>query len=315
VAASSPTRVVIAALLGNLAIAVTKFAAAWWTGSSAMLSEAGHSLVDTVNELLLLYGMRRAGRRPDAEHPLGHGREIYFWSFIVALLIFSIGAGVSVYQGIAHIRHPGHIESPVVSYVVLGLSFLFEGASFRIAWHEFNAARGDTPFFQAVRQSKDPASFTVLFEDGAALVGLAIAFVGTVAAVTFENPVFDGAASIGIGVVLGVTAVLLARESKGLLIGEEAHPEVRSSIRRIAAAEDGVEAVNGVLTVQLAPQQVVAALSVEFADDLSATAIEKTVVALERRLKAAHPEIIALFVKPQTPGTFRRTAAQRYGSF
>jgi cation diffusion facilitator family transporter len=310
---SSSKKVVYAALFGNLAIAVTKFAAALYTGSSAMLSEAGHSVVDTGNELLLLYGMRRASRPPDEAHPFGFGRELYFWSFIVALLVFALGAGVSLYQGIAHLRHPTPIENPIVVYVVLGLSALFEGASWRVALREFRAAKGDIGYFEAVRRSKDPSTFIVLFEDSAALLGLAIAGLGTAASVAFEAPALDGAASIGIGLVLAATSAILARESKGLLLGEGAHPEIARSIRLIAAEEPGIERVNGLLTVQMGPSQIVAALSVEFADDLTAGDIEAAVAGVERRLQEAHPELVTVFVKPQTPSLFREVRERRYG--
>jgi cation diffusion facilitator family transporter len=310
---SSSSKVVYAALFGNLAIAVTKLAAALYTGSSAMLSEAGHSFVDTGNEVLLLYGMRRASRLPDEAHPLGFGRELYFWSFIVAVLIFALGAGVSLYQGIAHLRHPAPIESPAVNYVVLGLSAVFEGASWRVALREFRTAKGELGYFQAVRQSKDPTTFMVLFEDSAALVGLAIAAAGTACSVAFDMPALDGAASIGIGLVLAVTASFLARESKGLLLGEGARPEVVRSIRRIAGEEPGVERVNGLLTVHMAPNQIVAALSVEFADQLTAGEIETAVANIERRLREAHPQVMTVFVKPQTPKLFHEVHERRFG--
>jgi cation diffusion facilitator family transporter len=306
-------KVVYAALAGNLAIAVTKFAAAWFTGSSAMLSEAGHSLVDTGNELLLLYGMHRASRRPDLAHPLGYGRELYFWSFIVALLVFALGAGVALYQGIVHLLRPTPIEDPLISYVVLGLSAVFEGASWRIALREFRAAKGELGWFAAVHQSKDPPSFMVLFEDSAALVGLAIAAAGTAASDMLGRPEFDGIASIGIGLVLTATAIVLARESKGLLIGEGARPEIVRAIRRIASEEPGVERINGLLTVHMAPHQIVAAISVEFADQLTASEIETAVAGIEKRLNAEHPEIIAVFVKPQTPNVFRQIHERRFG--
>jgi cation diffusion facilitator family transporter len=306
-------KVVYAALAGNLAIAVTKFAAAFLTGSSAMLSEAGHSLVDTGNEVLLLYGMRRASRRPDLAHPLGYGRELYFWSFIVALLVFALGAGVALYQGIVHLLRPTPIEDPLISYVVLGISALFEGASWRIALREFRAAKGELGWFAAVHQSKDPPSFMVLFEDSAALVGLAIAAAGTAASDMLGRPEFDGIASIGIGLVLTATAVVLARESKGLLIGEGARPEIVRSIRRVASEEPGVERVNGLLTVHMSPNQIVAAISVEFADQLTASEIETAVAGIEQRLTTAHPEVLALFVKPQTPKRFQQIHERRFG--
>jgi len=196
--------VVYAALALNLAIAATKFVAAWVTGSAAMLSEAVHSLVDTINELLLLYGLRRAEKKPDRNHPFGYGRELYFWSFIVALLVFALGAGVSLYEGIEHLRVPTVVQHPVASYVVLGLSFVFEAMSWRVAMKEFRVAKGELSYFEAFRRSKDPTTFTVLFEDSAALLGLVIAFAGILGAQLLHVPQLDGIASIIIAVVLAV---------------------------------------------------------------------------------------------------------------
>jgi len=211
----SSKKVVYAALLGNVLVALTKFAAAGLTGSSAMVSEAIHSLVDTGNEILLLYGLRRAARPPDELHPLGHGRELYFWSFIVTLLIFALGAGVSVYEGISHVIAPVPISNSIVNYVVLGLAFVFEGISWGVAIKEFRSAKGKRGYFEAVRQSKDPTMFMVLFEDTAALIGLMIALAGIATSEALDRSVLDGAASIGIGVLLGVVAMFLAREAKG----------------------------------------------------------------------------------------------------
>jgi cation diffusion facilitator family transporter len=303
-------KVIYAALIGNLLIACTKFAAALFTGSSAMLSEGVHSLVDTGNEVLLLHGLRRAARPPDRSHPLGHGREIYFWSFIVALLVFALGAGVSLYQGVAHIRAPEPIENPKVNYIVLGLSFLFEGYSWRVALKEFRATKGKAGYLEAVRRSKDPTTFTVLFEDSAALAGLAIALVGIGAAQALDMPELDGVASLGIGLVLAATAVFLARECKGLLIGESALPEVQASLLRIANEDPAVQRANGVITVQMGPSQIVAALSAEFEDHLSSPEIEACVSRIEARIRAAHPEITTLFVKPQTAHTWRERRAR-----
>ncbi|MEO8318336.1 MAG: cation diffusion facilitator family transporter, partial [Bradyrhizobium sp.] len=220
--ASSSKFVIYAALAGNLLVAATKFAAAAWTGSSAMLSEGVHSLVDTVNQGLMLYGIHRASAPPDEQHPLGHGRELYFWCFVVALLIFSLGAGISIYEGVTHILHPAAIEDPRVNYIVLGLSFVFESATWWIALREFEKQRGTLSYLEAATRSRDPASYLVLFEDSAALVGIAIAFAGTLAAELSGIREFDGLASIGIGLVLAITALFLARESKSLLIGEPA---------------------------------------------------------------------------------------------
>jgi cation diffusion facilitator family transporter len=315
---SAPTsrQVVYAALAGNLLVATTKTVAAFWTGSSAMLSEALHSFVDSVNEVLLLYGQYRASRRPDAQHPLGHGRELYFWSFIVALLIFAIGSGVSIYQGIAQIRDPQPIHSPWVNYVVLAFALVFEGASWAISMKQFRSstARGRLSFYEAFRRSKDPPSFMVLFEDSAALLGILIAAAGTFAAAHFQKPEFDGLASLLIGLVLGAIAMLLARESKSLLIGESASSELTRSVMTIAAKNTAVRRVNGMLTAQLAPDQILVALSLEFSDDLRVPELEERVIEIERSIRAQHSEVIALFVKPQTPKTFSDARRDRFGT-
>ena len=298
--------VIYAALAGNLAIALTKFAAAFFTGSSAMLSEGVHSLVDTGNGGLLLYGMHRAARPADRTHPLGHGRELYFWSFIVALLVFALGAGMSFYEGIVHIMAPEPVANVKVNYVVLGLSFLFEGSSWLVALKEFRREKGKQGWLQAVQSSKDPSVYTVLFEDSAALLGLIVAFAGILAAEQLEMPELDGAASIGIALILGATAIFLARESKGLLIGEPASPEVQKKVLAIAQQDPAVQRANGVLTVHMGPQEIVAGLSIEFEDHLSAPEIEACVERIEARLKKEMPEITRLFVKPQTTGTWEQ---------
>ncbi|WP_062112280.1 cation diffusion facilitator family transporter [Aureimonas sp. AU40] len=302
--------VIYAALAGNFLIACTKFAAAAFTGSAAMLSEGVHSLVDTGNELLLLYGMRRAGEPPDRSHPLGHGRELYFWSFIVALLVFALGAGVSVYQGIHHILDPAPIESPNWNYAVLGASFLFEGITWIVALREFRRQKGSLGYFEAITRSKDPTTFTVLLEDSAALIGLAIAFVGIILADRLAIPELDGAASICIGLLLAAVAILLARESKGLLIGEAAIPAVQDAILSIAQADPSIQKANGLVTTHLGPHQVIVALSAEFEDDMTAPQIEACVKRVEMRIKAEHPDVTTLFIKPQTAGSYmRRTQA------
>lgn len=306
---SGSKRVIYAALAGNLLIAVTKFVAAFFTGSSAMLSEGVHSLVDTGNGSLLLYGMYRANRPPDRSHPLGHGRELYFWSFIVALLVFALGAGVSFYEGVVHMMKPEPIRNVTVTYVVLGLSILFEGGSWFVALKEFRTTKGRLGYYEAVRVSKDPSVFTVLFEDTAALLGLVIALAGIAAAQYFEMPVLDGAASIGIACVLGLTAVFLARESKGLLMGEAASPEIQKKLFRIAAADPAVRGVNGILTIHIGPTQIVANLSLEFEDATLAPEIEACVERLESAIRAQIPEVTTVFVKPQTPATFARQRA------
>jgi cation diffusion facilitator family transporter len=310
VAAHSGSKTVIyAALAGNFLIAATKFVAAFFTGSSAMVSEGVHSLVDTGNGGLLLFGMHRAARPADRTHPFGHGRELYFWSFIVALLVFALGAGVSFYEGVIHILDPEPIRNVNVTYIVLGLSMLFEGFSWFVALKEFRTSKGRLGYIEAVRLSKDPSVFTVLFEDSAALLGLGIALAGIVASQIFDMPELDGVASIGIAIVLGLTAIFLARESKGLLMGEAALPEMQEAILKIARADPAVRGANGVITVYLGPNQIVAALSLEFEDHATAPDIEACVVRLEKAIRAELPEVVALFVKPQTPATWQERRA------
>jgi cation diffusion facilitator family transporter len=310
---SSSRRVLYAALFSNLLVAIAKSAAAGWTGSSAMTSEAIHSFVDMLNEILLLYGIRRSDRRADTEHPLGYGRELYFWSFIVALLVLSLGALAAIYEGVDHIFHPEPIRDQFVNYAVLAIAFALDGASWVISLRQFTAAKGTLGFYEAFRRSKDPPSFIVLFEDSAALLGLVVAAVGSYASVALREPILDGVASIIIGLILGASAILVARESKSLLIGERADPQLTKAILAIAAAEPGVSGANGLLTVQLAPDQVVAALSVEFGDDMKTAQIEDQVIAIELKVRAAHPEIVALFVKPQTGKTFLASRKERFG--
>jgi cation diffusion facilitator family transporter len=302
--AGSSTKVVWAALAGNVLVTLTKFVAAALTGSSAMLSEAIHSIVDSGNELLLLYGVRRAARPADGFHPFGHGREIYFWSFIVALLIFSLGAGLSLYEGIHHVVHPAPIERPFVSYVVIGLALLFESASWRVAFREFRAEMGEGGYFATVRASKDPMTFIVLFEDTAAIIGLLIALAGTAAAEAFGLPVLDGVASILIGVLLGAVAGILARESKGLLIGEPARSEVVADICAIAGAEPGIQRSRGLFTVHIGPRQVLAAISADFKDSLSAAEVEAAVASVEAKVRQRHPEVVSVLITPQPVKTF-----------
>ena len=304
-AASGSHKVVYVALGGNLMIAIAKFVAATISGSSAMLSEGVHSLVDTVNELLLLYGLHRAAKPPDRSHPFGYGRELYFWSFIVALLVLAMGAGVSFYEGVMHIRQPEPVQRPLINYLVLAVSFVFEGTSWYVALREFRARKGHLGYFEAFRLSKDPSTFTVLLEDSAALLGLLVALAGLLGAQLLDQPMLDGVASIGIAGVLATSAMLLARETKGLLIGEPAHPAVSDAILAIAAGDAGVRCANGVLTVQMGPSQVVATLSAEFEDALTTPQIEACINRIEKQAKVTHPEIISLFIKPQTAETWR----------
>jgi cation diffusion facilitator family transporter len=302
-----------AALIGNVLVAVTKAAAAAITGSSAMLSEAVHSSVDTGNELLLLYGMRRAKKKADRDHPAGYGRELYFWSFIVALLVFALGAGVSILQGVRRVASPQPIENAIVSEVVLALAFVFEGWSWLVSWRQFDKIKGGLGYYEAFRKSKDPPLFMVLFEDSAALVGIVIAAVGIVLAAHFDMPLADGISSILIGLVLACTSMLLARESKSLLIGEKADSALIASILAIANAACGSSRANGVITIQMAPDEIMAAMSFEFDDALTAPQIEEMVADIEGRIREAHPEVTSLFIKPQNPKQYSAKVREHFG--
>jgi cation diffusion facilitator family transporter len=296
----SSTAVVVIALIGNLCVTVSKFAAAVVTGSAAMASEGVHSLADTANELLLLYGLHRANAPPDARHPFGHGREAYFWTFIVALLILVVGASVSFYQGASRLRNPHPLTHMTAIYVVIAISFLLEGISWWSALRRVRKAKGALGYYEAFRASKDPSVFTVLLEDSAALLGLLAALAGTVLADRTGRPEFDAAASIVIALLLCATSFLLARETKALLIGEPARPELQQSILEIAGKEECIVHANGVVTVQLGPNHVFAGLSTEFRDSLTTPEIEQYVERVEAALRECHPEIVALYVKPQT---------------
>jgi cation diffusion facilitator family transporter len=292
--------VVYAALAGNLAIALVKFVAAYITNSSAMFSEAIHSVVDTLNEILLLYGMKKSQQPANYKHPFGYGRELYFWAFIVALMVFALGAIVSIYQGIQHVLHPEAMLNPTINYIVLSIAILCEGTSWLVALKAFRKVKGKQGYFEAFRHSKDPTTFTVLFEDTAALCGLLIALIGIYLAHALNIPELDGMASILIGLVLAVSAILLARETKGLLLGETADPQLRNDILLIAQEDEAVQSANGVLTEQMGAHQVLASLSLEFEDNLSSDDIEACVNRIEAKIKQLHPEIVALFIKPQT---------------
>lgn len=297
---------VLVALAANIAIATTKFIAAAISGSAAMASEAIHSVVDGVEDLLLLYGMRRASKPADRKRPFGYGRELYFWSFVVAMLAFALGTGASFVEGTWHLLHPQPISHPLVNYVVLGVSMVFEGGSWIFTLRAFRRTKGERGYFEAFRRSKDPGVFMVLFEDTAAILGLVIATAGLAAAQLFDMPRLDAAASYGIGFVLAASSFLLARETKALLIGEPAHSHIRDTILRIAAQDRCVRTVNGVITTQMGPDQVVAALSAEFEDDLRTTDIEDCINRIEDAIRKEEPQIAVLFVKPQTPGTWAR---------
>lgn len=300
---TSSKKVIIAALAGNSLISVTKFSAALFTGSSAMLSEGIHSLVDTGNQVLLLYGLKRAQKPADDQFPFGHGKEIYFWSFVVAILIFAMGAGISIYEGITHIINPEPVKNVYINYLVLVIALIFEGAAWHFAFTEFTRAKGKWGFIEAIKRSKDPSIFMVLFEDSAAIIGLLIAFFGILLGQITGNPHYDGIASIMIGLILGGTAIWLAYETKGLLIGESADPEIISGIRQCALSHSIVEHVNEVLTMHMGPDFVLVTLSLDFSDSTLAGKIEETIANIDQQLKTEFPVIKRIFIEAESkPG-------------
>jgi len=295
----SSKKAIYAALVGNSLIAVTKFAAASYTGSAAMMSEGIHSLVDTGNQVLLLYGIKRSNRPASAEFPFGHGKEIYFWCFVVAMLIFALGGVISMYKGWQHLAHPSAIESISINYIVLGLALVFEGIALWVAFREFNRSRGSLGIRAAITGGKDPTLFVVVFEDTAALLGLLLALLGLVLYQITGNPVFDALASISIGVVLVLTAILLAIESKNLLIGESAEPKIVAAIREMLNSDDRILGVNEVATLHMGPDFIVVTVSADFVDAIPAAQLEKSVTELNARIKGIDPRIQRVFIEAE----------------
>jgi cation diffusion facilitator family transporter len=298
--ASESRTAIFAAIAGNLAIAATKFVAAALTGSSAMLSEGIHSVVDTGNGGLLLLGVRKSKKPADAAHPFGHGKELYFWSLVVAILIFALGGGMSVYEGVTHIAHPNHGQDPTWNYVVLGIAIVFESASFYFAFKAFRKEMGQQGVWQTIHSSKDPTTFTILFEDTAALLGLLVAFAGIFLGHALNNPYLDGVASITIGVILGVVAGFLAYESKGLLIGEGVDQHTLKSIRKIAREDPAVVKVRKALTMHFGPHDVLLTLDIQFQEQLTAVEISAVVDQLEKKIRDRHPEIKHIFIEAKS---------------
>lgn len=288
---ASGKRAIYAAIAGNFAIAVTKFAAAAISGSSAMLAEGIHSLVDTGNGGLLLLGIKRSRREPSRQHPFGYGKDVYFYTLIVAILIFGIGGGISIYEGLLHALDPHELGDPTLNYVVLSVAILFEGSVLMIAVREFRKVSGDRSFWQEVRGSKDPTTFTVVFEDAAALLGLVFALVGIALAHALEMPVLDGVASIAIGLLLCGVATLLIVESKGLLLGESVDPDVRTSILRLTDGDPDIQEVVRAMTMHLGPDVVLLNLDLTFRPALQTPEIEAAVDRLEKAMRAEHPEL------------------------
>ena len=296
----SAKKTIYAAMAANFAIAVIKFIAASFTGSSAMLSEGIHSVVDTGNELLLLLGLRLSKKPADDSHPFGYGQELYFWTLIVALFIFAIGGGMSIYEGIDHLRNPEPLTDPRWNYAVLGLAAIFEGYSWNIALQQFLASKKEDSFWKAIRASKDPIVFTILIEDTAALVGLLVAFIGVFSGHLLGNVYLDGVASIVIGVILCGVAFLLASESKGLLIGEGATAETVASIRKITSSDPAVDKVVKVLTLHFGPQEILLNLEIKFVQDLETEELAIAVERLESSISSQHSEIQNIFIEAKS---------------
>ena len=291
---------IYAALGANIAIGMAKFVGAAISGSSAMLSEGIHSVVDSINELLLLYGIQQSQAAPDEQFPLGRGQELYFWSLMVAVLIFALGGGVSIYEGIDSFENPGVSRHAIVSYVVLAVAAVFEGAALTVSIREFNKLyprKMEVSLWQAIRDSKDPSSFIVIVEDAAALIGITIALTGVILTQWFENPLFDGIASMVIGLLLIVVAILLVAETKGLLVGESASKVVRESIKSIVKSDDAVSDMGPPITLHLGPRDVLLAMNIEFHNDLSADAIEAAIRRIEKNIRTTHEEITRIFIE------------------
>lgn len=297
--ATGSKKVIYAALAGNALIATTKFIAATITGSSAMLSEGIHSLVDTGNQVLLINGLKRAQKPPDKNFPFGYGKEIYFWSFVVAILIFGLGAGISIYEGIIHLLHPEPVTTPYINYIVIGLAMIFEGFAWYFAFKEFTKSKGKWSYLTAVQRAKDPSIFVILFEDSAAMIGLVVAFLGIFLGQITGIVYFDGAASIVIGLILAGTATWLAYETKGLLIGESANESKIEGIRELASSYIVVEHVNEVLTLHMGPEYILVNISLDFDNSATADKVEKTIEQLDSDIKRNYPLVKRVFVEAE----------------
>jgi len=296
---SSSKKVIYAALVGNSLISITKFIAAFYSGSSAMLSEGIHSLVDTGNQCLLLHGLKKAKQPADAQFPFGHGKEIYFWSFVVAILIFAVGSGVSIYEGIHHIMAPTQMGDPTLSFIVLGLALVFEGAAWYFALQEFSRSKGKWGYIDAVKRGKDPSIFVVLFEDSAAMLGLVVAFIGIAISHYSGNPIYDGIASVIIGLILGGTAIWLAYETKSLLIGESANPELVKEIRQIVEKHRAVDSIHELLTMHMGPDFILVTMNVDFNNELNAGELEQTIATMDQQIKQQHPNVKRVFIEAE----------------
>ncbi len=309
VASPSSTVAIVAAIVGNFAIAVTKFIATGLTGSSAMLSEGIHSLVDTGNGMLLLLGIKLSRRPADEKHPFGYGSDLYFWILIVGVLIFGLGGGISLYEGVRHLNHPAPLSDPTANYIVLGLAVVFEGIAWWLALKAFLKIKGETNFREAIRDSKDPTTYAVLLEDSAALLGLVIAFLGIFLGRLWNMPRLDAVASILIGLMLAGVAIVLIYETRGLLIGEGADPEVLNSINEIVNNDQAVDRAGRPLTLYFGPDHVLLNLDIQFHNHLSADEIEVAVDRLEKQIRTKHPQIKQIFLEAESLSKRQRNPA------
>lgn len=291
--------VLYGALAANLLIAASKFFAAFVTGSSAMLAEGIHSTVDSGNEVLLLLGLRGSRRPPDERHPFGYGKEIYFWGLIVAVILFGVGGGISIYEGILHLLHPAESRDPFWNYVVLGIAFLADGSSWLLGVRALVAKEGGGNLLKSIRRSKDPSVFTIVAEDSAALAGVAAAFLGVYLEHLFGNPLFDGGASIVIGLIMATAAGFLVFETRGLLLGESADPELVADIQDLASRDEAVQRVFRPLTMHMGPEEVLLNIDVEFRPALSAEEIAAAVDRLESAIRGRHPVVKRIFIETE----------------
>jgi len=296
---ASSKKAIYAALIGNGLIAVTKFIAAAFSGSAAMFSEGIHSVVDTGNQVLLLYGLKRAEQPASPDFPFGHGKEVYFWSFVVAILIFALGSGISLYQGWQHLHHVEPLRNLGLSYAVLALAMVFEGGALFVAFREFRKHKGRLSYFEAVKRGKDPSIFVVVFEDSAAMLGLVIAILGLLLYQVTGNRLFDGLASMLIGVILGATAAWLAYESKSLLIGESADPETVRRIRELLAEDLRIKNINEIATLHMGPSFIITTLSLDFSDEIDSVGVKDAVTELTRQIKNIDPALRRVFVESE----------------
>jgi cation diffusion facilitator family transporter len=306
---SDSRMVAYAALAGNLSVALAKFVASALTGSSAMLAEGIHSLVDSTDGVLMLVGLRRSKRPADTDHPFGHGQELYFWTLIVAVLVFAAGGGMSIHRGVVHLLRPVSLSDPQLNYIVLSCAFVFEGATLWFAVRKLRARHPGHTFWHAIHVSKDAITFTVALEDSAALVGILIGLLGVYTADRFGNPAWDAVASIAIGLVLVGVAIVLAYETRSLLVGEAAAPEMLRNVRELAANDSAVERVGRPYTMYFGPNVLLLTLRLQFNPSLSAEEVTLAVDRIEREIQQRYPEVRHIFLEAE----FLSTTSRRSG--